>query len=311
MSRLILLGPQRHCVTVGKAVKSLRINGPIATITAGWQEREAEVEELDTYLGQTSVNLLLHKRTEAIFREDPDLRESHRVHQQKLKRLQVLYRVRLQNAMDSVQKLLARRNDAAEELLDPEIEDAILAVRNLDHHHLRRIKEIRLEFEAHWRPTDRPALSRHYHDLAETLTQCSALVIAGGHVAVLLNRMRLFNLAPFLNDLPILAWSAGAMVLGAQVVLFHDDPPQGRGVAEVFESGLGLFDDMIPLPHAGKRLMLEDEARVSVFARRFKGSSCLTLDGGSRLERRGGRWRKGTKVMRLAEDGSTQLWEGS
>ena len=90
-----------------------------------------------------------------------------------------------------------------------------------------------------------------------------------GHVAVLLNRLRIFKLEPMLAQKPIIAWSAGAMVLAKRIVLFHDTPPQGKGFAEVFEAGLGLYSNLIPLPHAAKRLQLDNPTRVSIFARRF------------------------------------------
>lgn len=59
------------------------------------------------------------------------------------------------------------------------------------------------------------------------------------------------------------------MVLCDRVVLFHDSPPQGRGNAEIFEAGLGLYNNMIPLPHASRRLMLDNTIRVATLAKRF------------------------------------------
>ena len=38
--RVTLLGPQRLQPTVAPTLESLRIHGQIATVTAGWQERE-------------------------------------------------------------------------------------------------------------------------------------------------------------------------------------------------------------------------------------------------------------------------------
>ena len=48
--RIILLGPQRS-PTVGSLVRSLPPDGPVATITAGWQEREPDDNELSALLG--------------------------------------------------------------------------------------------------------------------------------------------------------------------------------------------------------------------------------------------------------------------
>ena len=64
------------------------------------------------------------------------------------------------------------------------------------------------------------------------------------------HRMRLFRLSNSLLDKPVIAWSAGAMVLGERIVLFHDTPPQGSAWAEVMEQGFGLLPDLVPRPHA-------------------------------------------------------------
>jgi hypothetical protein len=68
------------------------------------------------------------------------------------------------------------------------------------------------------------------------------------------------------------------------VVLFHDMPPQGAGNSEVLESGLGLYPDLLPLPHARHRLRLDDPARVAEIARRYAPASCMAMDEGSRLD---------------------------
>ena len=52
-----LLGPQRRTVAARAAVRELMPDGPIATINAGWQERESETAELDDVLGGRMRNL--------------------------------------------------------------------------------------------------------------------------------------------------------------------------------------------------------------------------------------------------------------
>jgi peptidase E len=59
------------------------------------------------------------------------------------------------------------------------------------------------------------------------LAASHAVLIAGGHIAVLLNRLRLFDLSAVLRERPVFGWSAGAMVLTSRIVLFHDSPPRG------------------------------------------------------------------------------------
>ena len=99
----------------------------------------------------------------------------------------------------------------------------------------------------------------------------------------MLNRMRLFGLDRLLDEHVVIAWSAGAMAISDQVVLFHDHPPQGSGNAEIADLGLGLVSGIVPLPHASTRLALNDEQRVSLFARRFAPARSVTLDAGATL----------------------------
>ena len=77
---VVLLGAQRFDPSLGAAVSELGVTGRIATITAGWQERESEDEELAAHLGDRTVNLRLHARGDELFREDPELRDAHREH---------------------------------------------------------------------------------------------------------------------------------------------------------------------------------------------------------------------------------------
>ena len=64
MSAIVLLGPQRLKPTAATIVEELGIEGPIAAITAGWEERESEDDELAEHFGGRTVNLKLHERAE-------------------------------------------------------------------------------------------------------------------------------------------------------------------------------------------------------------------------------------------------------
>jgi hypothetical protein len=91
-------------------------------------------------------------------------------------------------------------------------------------------------------------------------------------------------------------------------VLFHDDPPQGAGHAEVLEAGLGLYGGLLPLPHARRRLRLDEPLRVALFARRFADLACVALDDGATLRWEEGRWvaAGGDRARRLLADGSVE-----
>ena len=304
MNRVVLLGPQRLRPTVARVVRNLGIEGRIAAVTAGWQEREGEDAELRDHLGGITINLALYQRAEDIFESDPELFAAHRERQRRLRELQELYRVRLAHGLAAVRELLDRSGDS--DLLRQEREEAFAAVRDLDKNHLRRIEAIHGRFERRLATRDRPVVVRHRKAIAKTIETCGAVALAGGHVAVLLNRLRLFGLVEMLGDRDLLAWSAGAMVLAERVVLFHDSPPQGPGNAEVLEVGLGLGRDLLPFPHARRRLRLDDPQRVTLLARRFAPRLCLTLDEGARVVLQDGRWRASGQVLELSPDGSTR-----
>jgi hypothetical protein len=69
--KIVVLGPQRR-PTLGAVVRSLGLTGPIATVTAGWQEREPDDRELDALVGDRSVNLRLHARWQDVLTQDPE-----------------------------------------------------------------------------------------------------------------------------------------------------------------------------------------------------------------------------------------------
>ncbi|MEL6343813.1 MAG: hypothetical protein AAFV53_11820 [Myxococcota bacterium] len=282
MSRIVILGPQRLKPTVGEAVRRRQIRGPISLITAGWQEREMEDQELRDELGLPCVNLRLYERWEEILREDREFFHAHRARQDLLRQVRHFYQRRLNHLMEQANEVFTM--NASDELLEPERRDVIASLQALDAHYLRRVAEINEEFEWSWRPASRPAVARHRRQVAQQLLGGDAVMMAGGHIAVILLRLRLFELAPLLRRRMIFAWSAGAMALTERVVLFHDTPPQGRGYAEVFEHGLALIPNVVVLPNARRRLRLDDIHRVELMARRLAPARCIPLDEGEGFE---------------------------
>jgi len=275
-TQVVLLGPQRFRPTLAPALDRLGVAGPVAVVTAGWQEREHEVDELREHLDLELINLSLYRRYEEVLGQDPELAEALRERQERLYELQRLYRVRLGHALDAARELMERPGRSS--VLERHRRAAIRAVRTLDRQHLVQLREIHAEFDAAWRPSARPVVAGHRAELSEALERSTAVVVAGGHVAVLLYRLRLFDLRPLTGARPWIAWSAGAMALSERVVLFHDSPPQGPGNAEVLESGLAACPGIVALPRARRRLRLNDPVRVSLFARRFSPATCVLLE---------------------------------
>ncbi|MCA8952711.1 MAG: hypothetical protein KDE27_24590 [Planctomycetes bacterium] len=299
LSSAILLGPQRRVKTVCDAVAELvpQDRRPLAAITAGWEEREPETDELVAHLGRSLQNLDVWARVERIFASDSELFEAMRGRHDTLRKMQELYRMRLLGLMDPLLELHRRDDDP--ELLEPERAEALGLVRALDTEHQKRVAEVHRRFEAKWRPLERPAVQRERDAIARQLEQASCLLIAGGHVGVLLHRMRLFDVLGLWGDRPVIAWSAGAMVLCERIVLFHDSPPQGSNYPEIMEAGFGAVGAFVALPHAIHRLRLEDQRSMGVLARRFAPAHCALLDRGAHFQWDGREW--------TATDGSRVL----
>ncbi|MDB4936690.1 MAG: hypothetical protein JWP87_3662 [Labilithrix sp.] len=278
---IVLLGAQRYDPTLGDAIKELGVTGKIATITAGWQEREDDDEDLKEHLQGRAINLALHARGEDVFRKDKELLSAHRERQTLLRHRQDFYRVRLEHALDA-QHVIDQRA-APDDILEDEARTSIDAIRNIDALHLDRCTRDRREFDARYRPLERPAIAEHRAQLAAILDDCEAIAISGGHVASLLNRLRLFGIADFAHGKTIFAWCAGAMAISERVVLFHDSPPQGPGAAEVLDAGLGFVGDVVVLPQPEFRLRLGDRARLKVMVRRFAPATCIAMPARSRV----------------------------
>ncbi len=278
---VVLLGAQRYNPTLGEAITELGITGKIATITAGWQEREDDDEDLREHLQGRVVNLGLHRRGEDVFKKDKPLLAAHRERQTILRHRQDFYRVRLEHALDA-QHVIDQRA-APPDILEDEARTSIDAIRNIDALHLERCTLDRREFDARFHPEDRADVARHRTELAAILQGCDAIAIAGGHVASLLNRLRLFGIAELARGKTVFAWCAGAMAISERVVLFHDAPPQGPGAAEVLDAGLGFVGDVVVLPQPEFRLRLGDRQRLKLLARRFAPAACIVMPARSRV----------------------------
>lgn len=303
---VVLLGPQRKKQSVATAVAELGITGPLAIVTAGWEEREREDAGLSRDLGGRTRNLGLYPRADDIFDGDNTVRSLMHERQDRLRQLQGLYRLRLAPQLLVCRTLLARTDPGEPDTLHgPEIESAIAGIRALDEHHLGRTAALETEIEERLADRRQPAMERHLSELIELLDGTEALLIAGGNVGTLLTLLRLFDVLALTADKPIVAWSGGAMVISERVVLFHDSPPQGPGDVEIYGPGLGLVKGVIALPHARHRLQLDDRGRVALLARRFSPATCIALDYGGRIDR--GRsaagWRPGGEASVLGPDG--------
>ena len=304
--KLILLGPQPEYASLKTALVELQIPAPVALITAGWETEEGDDQDLKQAIGIETINLNLFARSEQLFSDDPELIDTLRIRQDELRHLRDAYQARLNHLLTAARQIIRRQDSLID--LNPEKESAIEMVRQLDRQYFVRTSQIIDHYEQKLQTANRTHVIEHRREIGEILNKVHAVLVAGGHVAINLNRLRIFGIMEMRTDLPMIAWSGGAMSLSDQIVFFHDSPPQGPGDAEVLRSGMSLFHDLLPLPDAKTRLNLDDQARVELFARRFSRFKCVIFDEQTILERKNGNWiAKGQHpVTQLGEAGHVQ-----
>ncbi len=280
MTATVLLGPQRFLTTAGGVVRGLGIEGPVATVTAGWEDREGDDQELDQVMDGRSRNLRLYARMVEVLEQDQEFAAAALRFRDAMDDLAGVYGTRLHLALEAVYAV--GRRVGRSDVVAAGVDDAIEAVRALDAWYLDRLRVLYGELDATGTLQRSELIGRHRAEVSEILAGCGVLAVAGGHVGVLLRAMQLFDVRPH-ADLPVVAWSAGAMVLTSKVVLFHDNTAQGVMGAEVWDRGVHRAPGIVALPHARRRLHLEDRLRTQVLARRFAGSTCLLLDDGTKV----------------------------
>lgn len=291
---LHVLGPQRPEPNAPACLDELGGEGTVVVITAGWRSDETDDEALKRHLGPDVMVLPLYTWFDVISRELPELRRAYRPRQDALMRLRRLHRVRLHSALQVLRTL--REHGLDDPLVASEYDDALAHVRALDRQLLEGADRIVDDHRDELRPWKEHSLVASLRAKAEAaVREARVVVLAGGHVAVLLNRLRFFDVdralvARHAADGDIVAWSAGAMTLTDRVVLYYDDPPEGAGYPELLDRGLGLVPGAVLLPHARQRLRLERDDRVALFAQRFAPAACLGLENGAWLVRDGERW---------------------
>lgn len=280
-ARVILLGPQLPEHDVGRVLRDLGVDGRIALVTAGWKEREQEDAALVAALGLPAVNLRLHARAEEVFARDEPLVAAYKARQELLRHLQEFYRIRLDYIDDAARAISVRHVEP--ELLEQEWEVSVELFRQLDRDHLERCRAIHASFEEQWPLGEREVIARHRSELRALIHASAAVVVAGGHVASLLNRMKLFDVIGLSAGKPLIAWSAGAMVLTERLVLFHDHPPYGKAIAQVLDAGFGLAPGLVVLPDPVRRIRMDDRLGIARFAQRMAPATCVAMGHGAQV----------------------------
>ncbi len=311
--QVIFLGPQRPAPNLTEALASLNGSGPIVSISAGWRHDEGDDAALRTHLGENIVSLPLYRWMEDL--DAPDLEAAWHERQVQIREMKAAHRLRLHAALRGVGALVERQGRLGAEAYRSQLQLAIEDVRRIDSQFLEQTRLISTRHPACRRPWADPRVLGRHEEAANLLAEARVVLLTGGHVGVLLNRLRFFGLETVLpavleRGTHIVGWSAGAMVLTERVVLFYDDPPFGPSFPELFDLGLGIVRGVVALPHARTRLRLDDAQRVTLLTTRLFPAACIGMENGAWLDRRA----DGTLVnhgppgtgYRLHADGSIQ-----
>jgi hypothetical protein len=274
----ILLGPQRFTTTVQATLRSLDREGPVAMVNAGWEEREAEDAELRAVLDDRGVNVSLYGRAVEALASDRDLRIAILEHRTRHAELRAFYGIRLQAAWDTVFAVMRRSSSYG--IAEGAQRSAMQALRDVDDWYAYEVARIVDATATSQVVQSSEPLAQQRREVAEIISGAAVVAVAGGHVGILMETLRLLDVA-IPPQTPVIAWSAGAMAVCDPVVLFHDFAPQGVTAPEVHDRGLGRVRGVIPLPHARRRLALEDRDRMALFADRFPAHRLVPLDDGT------------------------------
>lgn len=279
--KITLLGPQRRTTAARAAVGELIPDGTVATINAGWRERESADTELGEVLGGRMINLRLYQRWQEIVASDAEYAAAERTLLDDLEEQQSVYSLRLFHAIAALDEV--NRRDKLPAVRWAAVADGIRQLRALDDWHLGEVAGARHEFYRRTMIGERDSVAGHRREVAEIVADSSGMVITGGHVGVLLHLLHVFGLATMIKE-PVITWSAGAMALSERVVLFGAHRPAGRRLPEVWAEGLGAYPGALSFPHPRQRLPMHDPYQLALLARRFKRWTCLLFDDGVRVD---------------------------
>ncbi len=299
MRQVTLLGPLDG-VDLAAEVAALGVDGPVALVTAGWEEGERNDAEIDRRLGGGSRNLNLYGRRLDVLESDPAYADAERLIRAQLDELRELYLLRLRHALEGLD-VIRRRFAEAQRRAGPELDAAIEAVRALDESHVTAIGAAYERFYSLYPPHERPSIARHRAEVAAIVAECDAIAIAGGHVGVLNDCLHISNIGMLIEDRPLIAWSSGCMAISERILVIDDDDPAGRP-DELYDIGIGVARGMVALP-AAVRLHAHDPDRLAVLARRCAPGICVVLDPGDRMELHSGAPADLSSVRVISGDG--------
>ena len=173
-----------------------------------------------------------------------------------------------------------------------DVQDTLHKIRENDELMLRICRQIDSYFRDRSRVDENPTYIAIRDELRDRILSANSIVIFGGHMPVLLNRLRFFRLDDVFHEAlnrgtNFYTISAGSMSLAEKVIVyddFHTDEYGRRQKEfEFFDKGLGLVTKVQLFPHCMDRIQTDDEDNLSYLAHRFASGPCVGLNEESYL----------------------------
>ena len=197
--RIHILGPQSPNPNLAKIISDVVETGPLAVINAGWRHDEDDLNALARDLKRQLLHLPLYRWFDELGQREPELSGLHRERQKAIKAYKKVYRIQLRAAFD-IWNRIRRLSSAHPGQYTQDEEDACASVRVADRRALERIAQIRDQFPEIKRPWEHPSTKPHQDAIDRKLNEAEALLITGGHVAILRNRLHFFGLNKSIMD---------------------------------------------------------------------------------------------------------------
>lgn len=276
---LVLLGQQREVPRLQSVLESWGIAGPIGLVSAGWEEDEEDDQWVRDAVDNTVVNSHLYALADDLFQQDPEVIGLLRERQDRLRELREINELQTEH-LGAVARELWRRQ-ATHASAAASLQQTMEQLRAIDQTYLEAISAAIAEYDHRIAPKERASVLEYREKVLGRLQDCQALLIAGGHVGVLLNRLKLCRLIQHIQ-LPMIAWSGGAMALGERVYFYDQFLPHTKREIELSRRGMELFTGVQLFPRANERLRVQDPRELGLLARRLTGQ-CLLLDERSEI----------------------------
>lgn len=297
--RLLLLGEQIQQPRLQSCLDRWQITGPVGLISPGWEEDEDDDQWVRESIRNPVVNAMLYALADELFARDPEVLALLRERQDRLRELRELYQFQLHHWCAALRGLLARRE--TQQIVAQPLKLAFSQLREVDRQYLTAVTEVIREFDRRIAPKHRPSIVAYQRIICQRLESCQALLVAGGHVGVLLNRLRLSRV---LNQvrLPIIAWSGGAMALGDKIIFYDHFHPHAGQETEFSRQGMKFFRGLQLFPKAQQRLDLHNPIEMALVAGRVPDRP-LILDSDSEIEWTGKRMVHAQGIHEIGTDG--------